>query len=289
VSVPVSIAGARGTHEFLTYVTVLETGGPGSGSGLVAFDSGLEAGNGLRGAFLSRGLDPLAVTHVFHTHIHIDHFGGDRLFSRALKVMSREELSYQRRWSEEFHAARDKAAFIEACHPHLSRGQGARLADMLGAAQPGRFAEESLGDPCLFRFFEDVPGFSRRGGVGETPGPGLSARGGAGGLLPSGFFDFVGAIPTPGHTPHHLSFAVLGRDGAAIVTGDLFPAKSNFYGGVNGFVEVTTDREEAARSRALVARVGEAHGDAAICPAHDRPFRFRSGGYLRENPWSVDR
>ena len=72
------------------------------------------------------------------------------------------------------------------------------------------------------------------------------------------------------------------------MTGDLFPARKSFYGETDGFIEVYSDREEAARSRANISRLGEERGDPVICPAHDRPFRFRSGRYLRENPWSLD-
>jgi glyoxylase-like metal-dependent hydrolase (beta-lactamase superfamily II) len=258
IASPVSIEGARTTYNFFSYVTVLEAGEPKSGTGLAR-------------AFHENGLDPLSVTIVFHSHIHIDHFGGNRLFTRAQKLMSREELLDERRWNGDFFEARDKAAFLAARFPHLSSVESEKIADMLLAGQSKYFKDEILGEPGLFRFFEDGPGLEDRNGLHR---PGL--------------VDFIRIIPTPGHTPHHLSFAILGRRGAAIVTGDLFHARKSFYGETDGFIEVYSDREEAAVSRARINRLGEELGDPVICPAHDRPFRFRSGSYLRRNPWSID-
>jgi glyoxylase-like metal-dependent hydrolase (beta-lactamase superfamily II) len=285
IASPVAIEGARTTYRFLTYLTVVEAGDLSPEAGLLVFDSGLEAGEGLARSFRERGLDPLSVTHVFHSHMHIDHFGGDRLFTRALKLMSREELDYQRRWNREFFEARDRAAFLAERFPHLSKVESERIADMLLHGQSKHFKEETLGDPGLFRFFEDLPGFDAAGNR-DAPGEGAGAA--SDGILPPGFSDFVGVIPTPGHTPHHVSFVVRGGKGAAIVTGDLFPARKSFYGETDGFIEVYCDREEAARSRSRVARVGEGIGDPVICPAHDRPFRFRSGKYVGVDPWSID-
>lgn len=82
----------------------------------------------------------------FPLPLHIDHFGGDRLFTRALKLMRREELAYRRRWNGEFFEARDKAAFLAERFPHLSRVESERIAEMLLAGQPKQFKEETLGD-----------------------------------------------------------------------------------------------------------------------------------------------
>lgn len=250
---PVSLKGPMHTLNFMCSLTVLERG-----NDLLVFDTGLDADEGLAGAFHSVGLDPGRVSHVFLTHIHIDHFGGNPLFPRARKVVSRKELEYQRKWNDEFMGSSDRRGYLASCFPHLSSWEAARLADVIAAGHEKYFKEEILGDSRSFTYLEDDPELPER----------------------------IRPIATPGHTPHHCSFEISGSRRAAIVTGDLFPGRRSFYGENNGFVEVYSNRDEAARSLDVVRQVG-ARRETVLCPAHDRPFGFADGAYLRRSTWTL--
>jgi glyoxylase-like metal-dependent hydrolase (beta-lactamase superfamily II) len=249
---PVMLRGARFTFSFMSSVTVAETG-----ESLLVFDSGLNADEGLERGFYELGLDPDRVSHVFLTHVHIDHFGGNPRFSKAKKVMSRLEYEYQKKWNEGFCAASDKTAHLSACFPNLTARESEKVADMLAAGQARYFKDEIIGASESRIYIEDDP------------------------LLPA----CVRVIRTPGHTPHHLAFVVLNGQRAAFVTGDLFPGRKSFFGEGNGFIEVYSDPAAAESSLARVRGLAGGFGDSVICPAHDRPFDFRTGAYVRKNPW----
>lgn len=249
---PVALRGARFAFNFMSSVTVAETG-----DCLLVFDTGLTAGEGLDRGFHKLGLDPDRVSHVFLTHIHIDHFGGNPRFSKARKVMSRREYEYQKKWNEGFCAASDKMAHLSACFPNLTAKESEKVADMLAAGQAKYFKDEIIGASESRIYVEDDP------------------------PLPS----CVRVIRTPGHTPHHLAFAVVDGERAAFVTGDLVPGRKSFFGERNGFIEVYSDPAAAEASLAGIRELAGGYSCSVICPAHDRPFDFRTGAYVRQNPW----
>ncbi len=126
------------------------------------------------------GLAPDAIDLVVNTHLHVDHCGNNSLFPRADIVMSRAEWQ----WTDAFYTAiftsrTPERAAVEF-YPELPSANVqprtirnvARLAKFL-------WSRDRLGDERRFRWLEET-------------------------ALPPG----LEVLPTPGHTPHHISLRV---------------------------------------------------------------------------------
>jgi glyoxylase-like metal-dependent hydrolase (beta-lactamase superfamily II) len=138
---PVSIKGESHRFNFFTAETVLQTQ-----RDLIIFDTGFPNGHELAAALRGFSLDPLDFTLVFHTHMHIDHCGGDRLFRNARIVLSREESRFQKQWREGFNMAEDRAGFVLNSFPNLSKQEAGVMSDMLSAIKKIYWDDRNMED-----------------------------------------------------------------------------------------------------------------------------------------------
>jgi N-acyl homoserine lactone hydrolase len=249
--VPVAVSQSKYRFKFLSAATVVETS-----SELVIFDTGFPDGEELIKGLQDFGLHPDDFGWVFNTHVHIDHFGGNYRFKNAKKVVSRRDYLFQKRWTEALLKTRNKLSYIERSFPHLPKRDVERLIDFLVVVQKSHFRERYLGDPDTLVWAEDKP------------------------AIP----DWIRILHTPGHTPYHLSFLVEGGEHSVIIAGDRVPNRGHFFEEQKSFIEVDMDRAEARASELRIRRYAQEGEHSIICPAHDRPFWFRGGGYLETNP-----
>jgi ribonuclease BN (tRNA processing enzyme) len=75
-----------------------------------------------------------------------------------------------------------------------------------------------------------------------------------------------------------------GGEHSVIIAGDRVPNRGHFFEEQKSFIEVDMDRAEARASELRIRRYAQEGEHSIICPAHDRPFWFRGGGYLETNP-----
>jgi glyoxylase-like metal-dependent hydrolase (beta-lactamase superfamily II) len=251
---PVVVSESPHSFRFCSAATAVR-----NGDELVMFDTGFPAGGELIKCLHSFGLQPDDFTWVFNTHIHIDHFGGNHIFKNAKKVVSRRDYIFQKRWSEALLKTRNKLAYIEKSFPHLPKRDVERLIDFLLVVQKSHFRERYLGDPETLRWAEDHP------------------------RIP----EWVRIFSTPGHTPYHLSFLVKAGEGRVVITGDRVPSRRYFFGEGKGFIEADMDKRLAKKSEQRIRRYAEGGAESIICPSHDRPFYYRSGKYIQQNPFEV--
>jgi glyoxylase-like metal-dependent hydrolase (beta-lactamase superfamily II) len=251
---PVLISGKKYSFRYRVSELVIKTS-----DDLVIFDTGFPGGNELINALKGLSLDPDDFTHVFNTHIHIDHFGGNGLFRKAKIILSRKDYHFNKRWNEEFEVSRDRTGFVEASFRGLNRGQAERITDMLTAVMVDHAGNSLAEYEHRFRFIEDYP------------------------LIP----DFVEIIETPGHTPFHVSYKIAGKKRSAFMLGDLIPGKKSFYGGKDNFIEIYSDRKRASESLDTVKRLARESSGAVIHPSHDRPFYFGEGSYLAQSSYEL--
>jgi glyoxylase-like metal-dependent hydrolase (beta-lactamase superfamily II) len=187
----------------------------------------------------SRAIEPADIDIVVNTHLHIDHCTNNALFPRAAIMLSREEW----RWASAFYDAvfttrAPERAAVEfypeigsyKFQPRLIRNV-ARLARMFW--NPAR-----LGDPARFRWLED-----------ESLPPGLQI------------------MPTPGHTPHHVSVLVAGPR-PTILAGDTVLSEDG-HAKTRTMIPYSRALFEASRERVLQA-------GALIVPGHGPAFLPRS-------------
>lgn len=177
--IPVAVLESKYPFRFFSAVTVVR-----NNDDIVVFDTGFPEGSELLKGLKTFGFDPDSITWVFNSHIHIDHFGGNHLFKKAKKVVSRRDYLFQKRWGEALLKTRDKLSYIEKSFPHLPKRDVEKLIDFLLVVQKSHFREHYLGDPDTFLWTEDHP-----------PVP-----------------EWIRIFSTPGHTPYHLSFLVQGRE-----------------------------------------------------------------------------
>ncbi len=202
---PVVIIGEKYSFRYPVAELVLKTN-----SDLIIFDTGFPKGDELADALDALSLAPGDFTYVFNTHIHIDHYGRNRLFRNAKNILSKRDYFFHKNWNEEFEKSRDRADFIKASFPGLSPSQTERITDMLSAVLRGHANNDLPLDEHKFHFIEDNP---------DIP-------------------DFIEILETPGHTPFHVSYMIKGKNRSAVMLGDLVPGKRSFYGGKDNFIAV---------------------------------------------------
>ena len=250
---PVTIELPTASYRFSTTVTVVRTE-----SELVVLDTGFPD-TGLGKEFQSMGLDPLDVTLVANTHFHVDHFGGNRFFNKARILMSREEHRYQLEWHRAYLAASDRKAFVMNSFQRLGEREAKKLVGFLDVVKKRYFKEEYFGDLGHALFIEDCP------------------------PLP----EWLQVINTPGHTPHHVSYILKGRNAGGIVTGDIIAGRNAYMNGKVNFIEVYTDYQSARLSIMSIKREADTWSDTIICPSHEEPFHAGNGVRVAERPFEI--
>ncbi len=142
-------------------------------------------------ALRAKGLEPADIDLVVNTHLHVDHCGNNTLFPRAAICLSREE----RRWTLAFYAAifaaRAPELAAQEFYPELaSHGLKARTIRNVTRMARALWDPVRLGAEDRFRWLETAD-------------------------LPAG----LEVLPTPGHTPHHVSIRVAAAE-PVVVAGD---------------------------------------------------------------------
>jgi glyoxylase-like metal-dependent hydrolase (beta-lactamase superfamily II) len=206
------------------------------GAHRVIVDTGLSVQESdLVRALRRNGLEPADVTLVVNTHLHVDHCGNNLLFPRAAICLSREE----HRWTLDFYAAifaaREPERAAEAFYPELaSYGLKARTIRNVTRMARALWDPARLGVEDRFRWLESAE-------------------------LPAG----LEALPTPGHTPHHVSIRVAAGE-PVVLAGDAV-LHEDAEAQVRTMVPWSRAASEATRE-ALLAR-GE-----RIVPGHGPAF-----------------
>lgn len=152
-----------------------------SGTARVLVDTGLLLQeSSLLGALRDHGVTPDGVDLVINTHLHIDHCGNNALFARAAIVLSRAEWQWTDAFYTALFASRHPEDVTAQYYPELAaHGVAPRTIRNVARLAKLFWRRERLGDERRFRWAEDA-------------------------ALPDG----LEIVPTPGHTPHHLSIRV---------------------------------------------------------------------------------
>ena len=208
------------------------------------FDTGMgHHGALLVSALRQHGVTPEEVTLVFNTHAHVDHSHNNVLFPGASIYCSTRD----RDWTMAVHDALARAdtpgpEHITAFYPEMAASAGEKIVrKILGI-------ERMLWDP------------SRLGGTGARVVALETAE-----LPPGGR-----VIPTPGHSPHHVSFSIETTELPVIVCGDALLLR-----GEDSYDAVMVPPWDSSAYAASRARLLERR--AVIVPGHDEPFRHDPG------------
>jgi len=208
------------------------------GNALMLFETGFFGGEGLTAGLKKLGFAPKDITHVFTTHFHGDHAGGNDLFERSVKIASLDEYHFSLTWLSGFRDSGDRENYIRQSFPF-----------MLPSIAKDRSA-------LLEKHLDNIPDYwwnKRMEGYAwherETPFP-----------------SYIVVQKTPGHTPHHTSYIISGKKMRLIIAGDAISHRKSSPD-ASLFEEPHIDSDGYRKSYEMLTSLS-----GVIIPGHDRPF-----------------
>lgn len=218
------------------------------GKNLMLFDTGLYGRGDLLSALKKLGFSAADVTHVFNTHFHGDHSGGNEHFQKTPKIASLEEFRFSLRWLIDFTEADDKSGFMKGYFPYLDDSIIKDRRDIL-LEHSGRVLEKWR---SMDGGFPTEKGVKRDGYVWIEEGAEIPDR--------------VTPVETPGHTRHHTSFIVRGDVTDLIIAGDavsrrMITPEADIFD--EPHIDLNAHRESIEKILSI---------PGIVVPGHDRPF-----------------
>jgi N-acyl homoserine lactone hydrolase len=210
------------------------------GREIAVFDTGMgHHDRSIVAALAAEGIAPGDVTLVFNTHAHVDHSHNNILFTRARIFCSARD----REWTRKVHdvlARHDQPASDEIApfYPELAGGSfNPKLIRKVLGIEKMLWDEARWGRSEQAVWLEDNP------------------------ELPSG----ISVMPTPGHSPHHVSFVIQTADRPALICGDalLLRGEENYEAPMMPPWNTPMYRASQARIQAF---------EGLIVPGHDEPY-----------------
>ena len=206
-------------------VAVLDTGLPQHSKSLIA---------GLN----NFGVTPADITFVFNTHLHVDHSHNNLLFENAQIFCSRLDMQWTRAFHETLANADDSlAAEVREFYPEMEKSNYDRkiVGKVFGIEKmiwdPKRWGQERQ-----FRWIEETP-------------------------LPRG----IRVMPTPGHSPHHLSYIIETDKRPVLLCGDALLTENEENSDI--YLIPPFNLGDYKKSQNLIGIF-----DGIIVPGHDSPF-----------------
>lgn len=189
------------------------------------------------------GVAPEQITAVINTHFHLDHIGCNALFPRAPVYASRRDYDWAMRIYDSVCGGEERRDVFRTFYPEVTDEEFERM-DQARLLQLIRWLWDpaTLGDRGRYQWVDQGDG----GGAGPLPFSGLHL------------------VPTPGHTPGHLSVAVEGDDGDYLIVGDARAFRDDATVGYD--MPPHNLAQFQASRRILDAFAG------TLIPGHDEPF-----------------
>ncbi|HPN35252.1 MAG TPA: MBL fold metallo-hydrolase [bacterium] len=220
---------------------------------LVIVDTGFSGEPDLLHELDRLGVSPVDVDLVVNTHVHPDHAGNNRLFTRARVVVSRVDYEFAKSYC---HAIMEAADPVKVFRRHYPEVREARLAKEAWQAQwlaRQYWHDDLLGRADQIRWIEDRPN------------------------LP----DAVRLQPLPGHSPGHYGVRLDTRP-SLLICGDALASRLFWKSKLRELTPVFNNEQHSASKR-LVEEC-----DGLIMGGHDIPFWCQDGRYCTETEILLD-
>ncbi|MGI5921578.1 MAG: MBL fold metallo-hydrolase [Syntrophomonadaceae bacterium] len=220
------------------------------GEQLIIIDTGMVGNDQLLEELEQFGYTPQDFTTVINTHLHCDHIGGNRNFSNARILISRQELEYEAVFAQTLRDSNDPVTALQALGRNIDESY-AKTAWDVKQAQEEWPASLLVGDAAQIEFLEDNP------------------------VLPAE----LSLIKVPGHSIDSRAVVVKGSLNHAVITGDAFYHRDLWPVTITGInYDDNLFKQNAERL---------AHFPGIIIPGHDHAFDNSNGKYIIEDTFEL--
>jgi glyoxylase-like metal-dependent hydrolase (beta-lactamase superfamily II) len=216
------------------------------GSHLIIIDTGMVGNDQLIEELEEIGYSPSDFSMVINTHLHCDHIGGNRIFTNARILISRQELEFENEFALALQLSNDPFKTLRSMGRDIDESS-VKTAWDVKQTQEEWPASKLVGDPAQIEFFENNP------------------------LLPDKF----SLIKVPGHSIDSRAVIINGVSHQVAVTGDAFYHRDLWSVTIRGInYDDNLFQQNAKRL---------SHFKGIIIPGHDHAFDNSTGTYIVED------
>jgi len=190
--------------------------------------------------------EPDDITTIINTHAHIDHIGGNMLFTQARIVISKNDYEFAKNFAHAMQRAQSPADVLLQYFPHCHSRQIEQAAQHAFRLARDYWRDDLIGDADAVQWAEDAP------------------------PLP----EEIKLLPTPGHTPGHLSVIISGPTQHFTIAGDAMPSRL-FW---KRRLRELTPRFSTSQFQQSKNKIETLPG--IIMGGHDLPFRASDMNYV---------
>jgi glyoxylase-like metal-dependent hydrolase (beta-lactamase superfamily II) len=209
------------------------------GNDVAVFDTGLaQHESSVISALAAHQITPENVTHVFNTHLHVDHSHNNVLFTNARIYCSARDLAWARTLHETMDGvARPTPQDVLNCYPEMiSVACDSKIVSKVLGIQKMLWDEQRWGRRDQFVWLEES-------------------------AMPAGIL----AVETPGHSPFHVSYIIETTARPVLVAGDALFVRGESEASL--YLVPPYSLEAYRRSQSFINAF-----DGIIVPGHDEPF-----------------
>jgi len=214
---------------------------------LVIVDTGLNGEPDLLRELARLGVNPEDVDLVVNTHVHPDHAGNNRLFTRAQVVVSRVDYEFARSYCHAIMDADDPVEVFRRYYPEVRENRLEKEARQGQWLALHYWRDDLLGSPQQIRWIEDQP---------NLPDP-------------------AKLQPLPGHSPGQYGLR-LEANPSLLICGDALVSRLFWKSRLRELTPRYNEKQHVA-SKQLVEQC-----DGLIMGGHDAPFWCRDGRYCTD-------
>lgn len=217
------------------------------GYGLVIVDTGSPDNPDLLDELDQLGHNPADFKLVINTHLHVDHMGGNRLFTNARILISRREFEFETNFDRIIRESDDPLAALNAMGRYVNEEThelGRHLIRLVNQYP----AADLVGDPHQIEFFEDQP------------------------VMPG----MISLLQAPGHSIDSRVVLIKGESRRVTVAGDALYHRDLWRNDTLAAIHVNV--RQFQQNAEMIASFPD-----IIVPGHDQVFDNRTGQYLPDN------
>lgn len=214
--------------------------------GLTIIDTGSPDNPDLLGELAQLGYTPSDFSMVINTHLHVDHIGGNRLFSNARILISRQELDFENNFARILRESDDPLATLNSMGRFIEENTHELARHLIKLINEYPCAD-LIGDQAQIEFFEDEP---------TLPGT-------------------ITLLQVPGHSVDSRAVMLHGKTRRAVAAGDALFHRDLWQNDTMAAIHLNAGLfQQNARRIAGFPDI--------IIPGHDQMFDNLNGKYLQD-------